>query len=168
MAFDAYLKLDGIQGEATDANHTNEIQLLSFSFGGKQTSSIGSHSGGSGAGKVELANFSITKYVDKASTPLFKSLVTGGHIKTGVFSGVKSGADGKPYLKLSFEELFVTSIHVSTTSEATASEAKREIPTESVSFSYSTIKYEYSTQDASGNQQATGSGKYDLAKNQYS
>jgi type VI secretion system secreted protein Hcp len=159
MAFDAYLKLDGIQGEATDANHTNEIQLLSFSFGGTQTSSIGSHSGGSGAGKVELANFSITKYVDKASTPLFKSLVTGGHIATGVFSGVKSGADGKPYLKLSFEELFVTSIHVSATSE---------IPTESVSFSYKTIKYEYSTQDAKGNQQATGSGKYDLAKNQYS
>ena len=157
MAFDAYLKLDGIQGEATDANHTNEIQLLSFSLSGTQTSSIGSHTGGSGAGKVELANFSITKYVDKASTPLFKSLVTGGHIATGVFSGVKSGADGKPYLKLSFEELFVTSIHVSATSE---------IPTESVSFSYSTIKIEYATQDAKGNQNQTGSYKWDLTKNQ--
>ncbi len=36
-AVDYFLKLDGIDGEATDAGHKGEIQLESWSFGGAQT-----------------------------------------------------------------------------------------------------------------------------------
>ena len=155
MAVDFYLKLDGIAGEATDSNHKDEIQLLSYSWGGSQTTSVAG-TGGSGAGKVDLSDLSIMKYLDKASSPIFKALVSGTHIKTGVLSAVKAGSSGKPFLKISLEELFVTSLQISGSSE---------IPTESVSFSYNKIKYEYWTQNEQGVLTATGAVTYSLKEN---
>jgi type VI secretion system secreted protein Hcp len=158
MAVDFYLKLDGIQGEATDANHPNEISVLSFSWGGSQVSSVSS-SGGSGAGKVSLSDLHIVKNYDKASSALFKALVSGQHIKTGTLTAVKAGGGGKPFVQLDLDELFVTSLQVSGSSE---------IPTESVSFSYNKVKSQYSTQNAQGVLTATGSVTYDLQANRVS
>jgi type VI secretion system secreted protein Hcp len=156
MAVDFYLKLDGIDGEAVTKGFEKQISLLSFSWGGSQTSSVAG-TGGSGAGKVDLANLSIMKHMDKATTPVFKAMVKGTHIKTGVLSATKAGSDGKVFLKLSFEELFVTSQQVS---------ASSEIPTESVSFSYNQIKEEYWTQDEKGTLTATGSVTYNTKTNE--
>jgi len=158
MAVDFFLKLDGINGEATDSNHKDEIQLLSFSWGGNQVTSVAG-TGGSGAGRVDLADLNVTKHLDKSSSHVFKALVSGTHIKTGVLSAVKSGAGGKPFLKVSLEELFVTSIQTS---------ASSEIPTESVSFSYNKIKYEYWSQNDQGVLTATGSVSYSTKENKVS
>ena len=155
MAVDFYLKLDGITGEATDSNHKDQIQLLSFSWGGSQVTSVAG-TGGSGAGKADLSDLSIMKYMDKASPGLFKAMISGTHIKTGILSAVKAGGDGKPFLKLSLEELFVTSVQTS---------ASSEIPSESVSFSYNKIKIEYKTQKADGTLTAAGVVTYDLKQN---
>ena len=38
MAFDAFLKLDGVKGESFDNTHKGEIDILSFSWGVSQTS----------------------------------------------------------------------------------------------------------------------------------
>ena len=147
MAVDYFLKLDGIQGESADEKHGGWIQLQSFSWGASQVTSVAG-TGGSGAGKADLSDFSIMKFLDKASTPIFKALVTGQHIKTGNVEAVKAGAGGKPFLKIDFQEMFVTSQQVS---------ASSEIPSESVSFSYNQIKVEYSTQNEQGIVQTTGS-----------
>jgi|ERR1700721_2928442 type VI secretion system secreted protein Hcp len=156
MAVDFFLKLDSIAGESVAAGHTDEITLLSFSWGGNQVSSV-SGTGGSGAGKVSLENIHVMKYYDKSSPLLFKSLISGTHIKTGVLSACKSGVTGgKPFLKVSFEELFVTNLSVSGSSE---------IPAESVSFSYNKIKVEYSTQDEKGILTAVAAVSYDLKSN---
>jgi type VI secretion system secreted protein Hcp len=155
MAVDFYLKLDGIEGEAVAKGFENQIQLLSFSWGGTQHTSVAG-TGGSGAGKVDLADLSIMKNMDKATSPIFKALVSGTHIKTGVLSATKAGSAGKPFLKLSFEELFVTSQQIS---------ASSEIPSESVSFSYNKIKEEYSTQNEQGVLTATGAVTYNLKEN---
>jgi len=136
MAVDYFLKLDGITGESVDDKHKDWIQISSFSWGVSQVSSV-SGTGGSGAGKADLSDFSIMKYLDKATAPLFKVILQGTHIKTGDMEAVKSGAGGKPFLKVHFEELFVTSQHTSATNE---------IPAESVSFSYNQISIEYSQQ----------------------
>jgi len=112
--------------------------------------------GESGAGKVDLSDLSIMKYYDKASPAVFKALVSGTHIKTGVLSATKAGAGGKPFLKISLGELFVTSHQVS---------ASSEIPSESVSFSYNTIKVEYSTQNEQGILTAVGAVQYDIKAN---
>jgi len=151
MAVDYYLKLDGIEGESKVTGYEKQIQLLSFSWGGSQITSVAG-TGGSGAGKVDLSDLSIMKHYDKASIKVFESLVKGSHIKTGVMCAQKAGGKGA-YLKISLEELFVTS---------------SEIPTESVSFSYNKIKIEYSTQNEQGVLQSAGQVSYDIKTGQVS
>jgi type VI secretion system secreted protein Hcp len=155
MAVDFFLNLDGIKGESVDDKHKDWIQILSWSWGASQVTSVAG-TGGSGAGKADLSDFSIMKFLDKASTPLFKSLTTGGHIKTGTMEAVKSGGNGKPFLKVDFQELFVTSQQLS---------ASSEIPTESISFSYNQIKVEYSTQDEKGVITTAGSVTFNTKTN---
>ncbi len=158
MAVDYFLKLDSINGESEDSNHKNEITVLSFSWGGTQTTSVAG-TGGSGAGKVSLSEFSIMKNYDSASPLLFKSMLTGTHVKTGTLTANKAGGNGKPFLKIDFTELYVTSQQASGSSE---------IPTESVSFSYNTIKVDYSVQNEQGNLASTGAISYDLKQNKVS
>jgi type VI secretion system secreted protein Hcp len=157
MAVDYYLKLDGIEGESKVTGYEKQIQLLSFSWGGSQITSVAG-TGGSGAGKVDLSDLSIMKHYDKASIKVFESLVKGSHIKTGVMCAQKAGGKGA-YLKISLEELFVTSVQDS---------ASSEIPTESVSFSYNKIKIEYSTQNEQGVLQSAGQVSYDIKTGQVS
>ena len=155
MAVDYFLKLDSIAGESEDTNHKGEITLHSFSWGGTQTTSVAG-TGGSGAGKVSLSEFSVMKNYDKASPLIFKAMCSGTHIKSGTLTANKAGGNGKPFLKIDFTELFVTSQQVSGSSE---------IPTESVSFSYNTIKVDYSVQNEQGNLASTGAVSYDLKQN---
>jgi type VI secretion system secreted protein Hcp len=51
MAFDIFLKIDGIKGESSDAQHREEIELASFSWGASQQGTTSS-GGGAGAGKT--------------------------------------------------------------------------------------------------------------------
>jgi type VI secretion system secreted protein Hcp len=155
MAVDYYLKLDQIDGEAADSNFKGQIQILSWSWGASQVSSVAG-SGGSGAGKADLSDLSITTNFDKATPKFFNSIVIGQHIKTGTMSAVKSGAKGKPYLKVDFKELFVTSLQIS---------ASSEVPTISVSFTYNEIKIDYSAQNEDGNLESTGPVTYNQKEN---
>src|ERR1700752_4283017 len=126
MAVDYFLKLDGIDGESADANHKNEIQLMSWSWGASQVSSVAG-TGGSGAGKADCSDFSVMTYFDKATPKFFKNIAAGTHISKATMSAIKSRADNKPYLKGDSKEMFVSSLQISGSSE---------IPTVSISFAY--------------------------------
>src|SRR5690349_1660886 len=67
-AVDYFLKIDGIEGEATAEGHKGEIAIESWSWGVSQTSSAN----GSGArtGKPCTAPVTFTKMMDKASPQL--------------------------------------------------------------------------------------------------
>jgi type VI secretion system secreted protein Hcp len=158
MAVDYFLKLDGIEGESADSNHKNEIQLMSWSWGASQVSSVAG-TGGSGAGKADLSDFSLMTYFDKATPKFFKSIGAGTHIASGTLSAVKSGAQGKPYLKVDFAEIFVTSLQISGSSE---------VPTAAISFTYNEIKIDYSVQDEKGNLKSTGPITYNTKENKLS
>ena len=56
-------------------------------------------------------------------------------------------ANGKPYLKVDFKEIFVTGLQMS---------AAGEVPAVSLSFTYNEIKIDYSAQDEKGNVASTG------------
>ena len=150
MAVDYYLKLDGIQGESQRDGHKNEIQIYSWSWGASQVSSV-SGSGGSGAGRADLSDFNIMCNFDKATPKFFKSVCAGTHIKTGTMTAIKAGEESKPYLKVDFKELFVTSLQIS---------ASGENPSVSVSFSYNEIKIDYSEQKEDGTITSTGAVTY--------
>jgi type VI secretion system secreted protein Hcp len=155
MAVDYFLKLDGVQGESVDDKHKDWIQIKSFSFGASAVTSVAG-TGGSGAGKTDVGDFNVLTYLDKASTPLFKSIFAGTHVKQGHFEAVKLGAGGKPFLKIDLQELYVTSIQASATDE---------IPHVSVSFSYNQIAIEYSQQNEQGIVTTTGKTTYNVKEN---
>lgn len=158
MAVDYFLKLDGIQGESQDEKHKNEIQILSWSWGASNVSSV-SGTGGSGAGKVDLSDFSVMLNFDKSTPKFFKSICKGDHIPNGTLTAIKAGADGKPYLKVDFKELFVSGLQMS---------ASSEIPSVSLSFTYNEIKIDYSVQDEKGNLTSTGPITFNLKVNKLS
>lgn len=155
MAVDYFLKLANIQGESVDEKHKNEIQILSWSWGGTQTSSVAG-TGGSGAGKVSLTDFSVQAFFDKSTPLFFKTLCAGTHIPTGTMTAVKSGGDGSPYLTVDFTEMFVSSLQLG---------AGGEVPSVSITFTYNTIKIEYKMQTEKGTLESTGAVSYDLKQN---
>lgn len=58
MAYDIFLKIDGIDGESMDDKHKNEIEVLSWRWNIHQESTM--HAGsGLGSGKVSVTNPSL-------------------------------------------------------------------------------------------------------------
>ena len=58
MAFDAFLKIDGIQGDEQDDKHKDEIRVLSFTTEISQPESDPGHAGYLSPGK---ANFAVSQ-----------------------------------------------------------------------------------------------------------
>src|ERR1700693_4254871 len=93
-AVDYFLKIHGIPGESTDDKHKGEIQLSSFSMGETNSSTIGSATGGGGAGKVSFHDFNFTTKFSKASPKLMLFCANGKHIPSAVMTARKAGGRG--------------------------------------------------------------------------
>jgi type VI secretion system Hcp family effector len=76
-AYEAYLKIDGIPGASTDAQHTGEINVLSFSWGVGRPASAAR---GARAASTSLSEFTIVKHVDVATPKLMMYCASGQHI----------------------------------------------------------------------------------------
>ncbi|KPB80323.1 hypothetical protein BTW15_19765 [Pseudomonas syringae pv. tomato] len=62
MAVDAYIKIEGIPGEALDDRHKDCIEITGYGFGMHQsTSATASSSGGASSGRTSLSDFTFTK-----------------------------------------------------------------------------------------------------------
>jgi len=146
MAVDYFLDIDGIQGETENEAFTNKIQLMSWSWGASNISTV-SGTSGSGAGKVDVSDFNCMTNFDKSTPALFKAITKGTHIAKGTMSALKSGGDTTPYLKVNFTEIFVTGLQMSASSET---------PTVSLSFTYASIGIDYSVQGKDGTLKSTG------------
>ena len=156
MAIDAYLKIPNVTGEVTNPNFKDQIALSSFSWGGEQASSMGTASGGSGAGKVTMHPLSVTKQVDKATPSLLHAMCTGAHFDTVTLSAVKAGAT-KAYLVVEIKRVFVSTLQFS---------GSDDIPVESVSMTYGAITIDYSQQDDKGTLTSTGKKGYNVQTGQ--
>jgi type VI secretion system secreted protein Hcp len=162
MAFDCFLKIDGVPGESTDAKHADWIELLSFSHGMSQTaSSVVSSAGGATGGRVNMQDFSVVKHLDKASPKLAELCCTGKHIPTIKIELCRAGGD-----KLKYMEYKLTNSIVSSVRPGGASQGGDEVPLEEVNFNFGKIEWTYIKQKradgAGGGQVAAG---WDLEKN---
>jgi|SRR5579863_2390404 len=161
MAVDYFIKIDQIDGESEDAKHSKQIQVLSFSWGATQPGTFGNGTGGT-AGKPSFSDFSFTMQTCKATTALMQACSTGKHIASAILTCAKTTGDGDPqdYMTWTLKPVIVSSYHTGGSSGA-------EIPVDSVSLNYGTVKIEYSTQtDTSGALQNAGTFGHDLTKNQ--
>jgi type VI secretion system secreted protein Hcp len=163
MAFDAFLKIEtpAVAGESSDAKHKGEIELFSFSLGAANPTTIGSATGGAGAGKVSFSSFSIMKKTDKTSPILFQACANGNHYaKATVTLRKASGGDPVEYLKYTFGTVFVESVQWS------GSSGGDDAPAESVSFVFGKLEVDYQPQGADGKPQGGAiHGGWDVTKN---
>lgn len=137
--FDAFLKLDGVEGESGDANHRNEIEILSFQWGmtlqGTNTTANGA---GGGAGKVSLQDVHFVAKVSKASPKLMLACATGQHIESASFT-IRS-PDGRDYLFIKLKPVYITSYQ-------TGGSSGDIVPTDQFSLNFTTITYTYVARD---------------------
>ena len=138
-AVDYFLKIDGIDGEAKDKTHKNEIQLQSFSWGESNVGSMQA-GGGGGQGKVAMQDFHFTMAVNKATPLLFQACATGAHIKSAILTCRKAGKDQQEFLKWTFTDVFISSYQT----------GGSDSPVEQCSFNFTKIQVDYKEQNADG------------------
>ena len=133
------------QGETTDKWFTPKgaMECLSFSFAIAQAETSGSASTGAAAGRANFEEFSIEKYVDLASVPLYNACTAGAHFPTLMLAIRKAGGSPLLYLQFIFRQVFVTSISWS-------GGGGEETPKESIKFKYGAFGVQYCRQLATG------------------
>lgn len=157
MAVDMFLKLDDIKGESQDAKHPNEIDVLAWSWGLSQSGTTHSGSGG-GAGKVNVQDLSLTKYVDAASHNLIMATCTGKHFKEALLTVRKAGDKPLEYIKITMKEVLVSSI-------CTGGSGGEDRLTENVTLNFAEFKLEYWQQQKDGSGTSVGNATWNIAKN---
>ena len=143
MAFDAFLKIDGIPGESKDAAHADWIEVMSYSHGVSQPpSNTVSSVGGAGSGRVNMSDFSIVKHLDKSSNKIAEACCTGKHIPSVVLEICRAGGDKLRYMTYTLSDSMVSSFRAGGTSHG-----GDEVPLEDVSFNFGKIEWTYTQQD---------------------
>lgn len=157
MAFDAFLNIDGVQGESADAKHKNEIEVLSFALGVSQSGSPG-RGGGAGAGKASFEGLHVVARTQKSSPRLFVACASGEHFKKAVLTVRQAGAKQAEYLKWTLTDVIVSSFR-----EAGA--AGDDVPFDELTLGYAKLEVEYRPVDAKGALGPAVKGGWDLKAN---
>ena len=157
-AVDYFLKIEGIDGESSDAKHKNEIDLESWSFGATNSGSM-AHAGGGGSGKVKFADFHFVMKVNKSSPKLMLACASGEHIKKAILTCRKAGKDQQEYLKFTFSDCLVSSF------QQGGSSAGEIVPTDQISLNFAKIEQEYKAQKADGTLDGAVKAGWDLKQN---
>ena len=113
-AVDYYLRIEGIDGEATAKGQENAINVESYSWG-VSNPAVDS----AGAGKATFKEFTVRKQTDKSSPKLMVACAAGQHIKSAVLTARRvnnRGAVGD-YLVIRLEDVVITSYQVGGTGE---------------------------------------------------
>lgn len=157
MAFDAFLKIDGIPGESTDEKHKDWIEIESYHQGVTQPASATASSvGGASAERVNFGPLTVAKLVDKASPKLFEACCTGKHIKEVIIEVCRASGEKLKYLEIRLEQVIVSSY----------SQDGGDFPREGIGFSAGKFKMTYTQQKREdGGAGGNVSGGWDLTSN---
>jgi type VI secretion system secreted protein Hcp len=161
--FDAFVKIEGIPGESTDAKHSTWIEVLSFHWGINQPASLSRSSAGSrSAERVNHDDFSIVKAIDKATPKIFEKCCTGEHIKEIKLELCRATGDKQKYMEYLLKDVIIAS-----QSPGGAAKDAETIPLEEVKFSYGEINLTYTETDhQTGKPKGDVKAGWSLVKNQ--
>jgi type VI secretion system secreted protein Hcp len=126
-AFDAFLKIDGVPGEATDSTHTSWIEVDSFQSGMIVISN------------QPPAHFSpllLRKRIDKSSPLLAKACATGQHIAQVKLNLIRTSPNRTRFYQVTMQDVLVTSLSASGTTAEGALPETVELFAASWSWSY--------------------------------
>lgn len=139
MAFDAFLKIDGIDGESTDQQRSKEIEIASYTFGVSQPSAGARGSGGSASAvRANWTDFTVVKALDVASPKLLLYCAKATKISTVTLSLYRATGEKDKYMEYKMSDVIISAV---IPSGETGGEGG--LPMESVSFNYKKIEVKY-------------------------
>jgi type VI secretion system secreted protein Hcp len=113
---DMFLKVETarqgvIKGEAQDAKHGSEIDVVGWSWGMRaQTAMAGAGEGS----KATLNELDVVKRVDSASTALMSAMRNNELIKKAALTVRKAGSDPLEYFRITLQNARITSLDLET------------------------------------------------------
>lgn len=139
MAFDSFLKIDGVDGESTQKGHEKWVELVSFAHqlaqSGGGSKAVG---GGSTGGRCDHGEFVVTKNIDKSTPKLLLHCCSGEHIKEITVHCCRATGDKSTFYEVKMSDIIVRSVR-----PIAESGGSYELPSEEVSFSYAKIEWNY-------------------------
>jgi type VI secretion system Hcp family effector len=143
MAFDAFIKVDSLEGESSDAQFKGWVEPSSFTFGAMHSGSPSSSSAGAPlSGRVSFSDFTITKLVDKLSGVFNKYMIAGQHFPEVKMVLCRAGSGVKtPYYEFTMKHVYVSSSSVGGHAAASS------LPMETVSFTPGEVVMKYTATD---------------------
>ena len=139
-----FLKIEGVSGEATDHNHKDWINLVSFSQAISSPSPTAATGAARRRGSVILEDITCMKELDKSSPKLAEAVCKGKvfpKVEIQMTKALSDGA-GDTYYTYELKNVMVTSYQINGT-EGSA-------PFEEFTLSFSEIKTVYTEYDAQG------------------
>ncbi len=140
-----FLKVGDIKGESTDKIYPGSkgwIDVLAWSRGASNSGTAHLGSGG-GAGKANVQDLSVTKYVDISSPALLLGALKGSHFAEASLVVRKAGTTPIDYIKLDMKEVLVTSL-------STGGSGGEDKLTENVSLNFASFTFSYTPKNADG------------------
>jgi type VI secretion system secreted protein Hcp len=150
-AVDMFLDITGIPGESTDPIHTNQVDVLAWSWGmynsGTTRSAV--------AGKSTFQYLNLTKYVDKASPLLMLHCANGGPISKVTLYVRKAGVIPIEYIKLQLTNVLVSSV-------STGGSGGEDKLTENISLNFAKLQLDYIPTKPDGSADTPFSFRWDI------
>jgi len=157
MAMDLFIKIGALKGESLDKTHAGEIDVLAWSWG--MSNSGSAHmGGGAGAGKVNVQDLSLTKYIDKSSPDLMLAACNGKHFDSALLTVRKAGEKPLEYLKITMTTVLITSV-------STGGSGGEDRLTENVTLNFASVKVDYVEQKKDGSAGDKPSMNWNIAEN---
>lgn len=136
MPTDAFLKIEGIDGECTDEAHKKWIEILSYSHGLSQPVSAASSSGGRTGGRVSMSDFAVMKVMDSSSPNLALACCDGRHLTKVTVELCEATGSKHKYMEYIMENVIISSLQPSGSSGG-------DKPLESMTFNFGKISWTY-------------------------
>lgn len=146
MAIDTFLLIDGVKGESTDSKHKDWIEVSSYSAAAVPPASA---TAAEKPGVSQHGDLVLSKHVDSASPKLQQLCSSGKHISKATIEVMRASGD-KPvkYLVIEMTDVVISSVspQIKPKIERPSGKAGADLPTESISLNYGTIKWTYTQQ----------------------
>lgn len=156
MAMDAYLKIDGIPGEAKQKGYDNWIHLDGWSWG-SSTAGASERGGGLIGGKVQMQDFHFTKSTDKATPKLFESCCK-GMVHKEIKLQVVRMPENQVVIDVKMEHCIVSSFQTG------GGAGDGGVPIENGSLNFSKVFLQMSAFKEDGTKEGNVQAGYDMAK----
>lgn len=161
MPINGFVNWGDIKGGSKDDKHTEWSEIVGFTHGMSQPAqATRSNEGGAYESEVTHQPFTITMRQDAASPKLYEALHNGTHIPKVIIELTRpTGKSPLVYMRYT-----MTNVALHSASTTAAPDSDTTFPWDSFGMTYTTMQWEYTKQDDTGQAKGTVATKVDLAK----